>query len=456
MGTIARIAPSGGGFPDLESADGHFLAGFIDAEGCFQIVANNGRQNWSCLFTLALRDDDAELLVDLQRLTGLGALTRQSARGTSRPQVLWSIQRHSECRRLAELLERFPSRGHKRHEAAIWAEAVGELEACPRPERLPRLAVEIRSLKRYVNSGRAPGASPSSDAGLMNYLGGFVTGEGHLFLAPSGCRLVVRLRDDDRGLLETFVSATGLGRLYASPRDGGTAPSVAWVVYRHDQLADAVRILDQAGLRGRKAREFAVWRSGALEFAAAKAERRRRRATVVSEACAALRQLRTYAGSADLSTPTRQQVQTERCLQALRSAAKTTSGPLTVTAYVAQRREHPEWPNRNTVARVFGSWTDAMRAAGLRSQIARRRERREPEELTWHQLTQRLSERRRLTGAVCRLTDAEGRAPTIHEYLEWRAEHDRSLPCLSRVYDLFPGGWASATRVAVAESAAAA
>src|SRR3954452_4254461 len=95
----------------LQAHDGHFLAGLIDAEGCFQLRAVNGGANWSCDLSLALRDDDAKLLVELHELTGLGTLKNVPARATSRPQVSWSIQRRPECQKLAGLLERFPLRG---------------------------------------------------------------------------------------------------------------------------------------------------------------------------------------------------------------------------------------------------------------------------------------------------------------------------------------------------------
>src|SRR3954447_20445743 len=129
---------------DILSRDGHFLAGFIEAEGCFQITANNGGAAWACVFTLGLRDDDAELLVELHALTGLGHLRPKPAFGTSMPQILWTIQRRSDCLRLAEILEQFPLRGRKSMEAEVWTRAVRELEHNPNPAGLPQLASEIR------------------------------------------------------------------------------------------------------------------------------------------------------------------------------------------------------------------------------------------------------------------------------------------------------------------------
>ena len=38
---------------------------------------------------------------------------------------------------------------------------------------------------------------------------------------------------------------------------------------------------------------------------------------------------------------------------------------LTCTAYAHARASHPEWPTRNTLAMAFGSWEQALGAAGL-------------------------------------------------------------------------------------------
>lgn len=51
-----------------------------------------------------------------------------------------------------------------------------------------------------------------------------------------------------------------------------------------------------------------------------------------------------------------------------------------------------------------------------------------------------------MLATVSQLADSAGRMPTVHEYLAWRTDHDRSLPYLSKVYDLFPGCWRSVTR----------
>jgi hypothetical protein len=448
-GILGACATSGPPTPPLQPRDGHFLAGFIDAEGCFQITANNGGTSWRCGFTLALRDDDAELLVDLQRLTGLGHLTRAPARGTSMPQALWSIDSRREALQLAELLEQFPLRGRKRREADVWSEAARDLERNPRAERLSRLAADIRSLKRYVNLEPTPRSTPRLDDDLVAYIGGFFTGEGHLSISGARCRLIVRLRDDDRPLLEDLASATGLGRLYASPRCGNTAPAVAWLVYRHDQLGHAARLLERAGLRGRKAREFAVWRNAAIEFASARAQGRVRDLPLVEAAHAALQDERNYRAGASFETPSPRERRVERCLDALQHFARATHGPLTVTTYSTYRQHNPHLPDRNTIVRVFGSWSQALNAAGLGDRCARHPAARpEPEEFTWRELTHRRVERGRVVGRVSRLRGTVGRVPTVHEYLAWRAGHDRRCRVCRRSTTSSRAGGRSVTTVA--------
>ena len=110
----ARILAEARGVDDL---DGHALAGFIEAEGSFVIARNNAGRNWLCAMTLNQRADDADMLLDVVRVTGLGRLHAVPARRSSRPQVVWSVSSKLECRELAGLLRRYPLRGRKCREA---------------------------------------------------------------------------------------------------------------------------------------------------------------------------------------------------------------------------------------------------------------------------------------------------------------------------------------------------
>src|SRR4051795_4247609 len=94
-----RIAAAEG----LADADAHALAGFLDAEGCFQIRPNNRGRTWSCHMTVAVRDDDADVLTDLCRVPGLGRLAMKPAQGGSRPQACWTIAAKRECAELARI-----------------------------------------------------------------------------------------------------------------------------------------------------------------------------------------------------------------------------------------------------------------------------------------------------------------------------------------------------------------
>lgn len=98
----------------------HALAGLIDAEGSFTISPSNRGRSWRCWMRIALRDDDADILIDVARTTGLGRLNRIAARPTSRPQLAWNIASKRECSELVALLRRHPLRARKRHDFEIW------------------------------------------------------------------------------------------------------------------------------------------------------------------------------------------------------------------------------------------------------------------------------------------------------------------------------------------------
>jgi hypothetical protein len=122
-----RIAAAQG----LRGADGHAVAGFVDAEGCFQITPNNQGRAWSCRMSVAVRLDDADTVTDLCRVTGVGRVTTKHAQATSRPQACWNVASKRECAHLAQILREFPLRARKRRDFEIWARAVDRWAASP-------------------------------------------------------------------------------------------------------------------------------------------------------------------------------------------------------------------------------------------------------------------------------------------------------------------------------------
>ena len=188
-----------GGYPTVSPADGGFLAGFVEGEGCFTIPRQTRGYGYRCVLTLSARDDDADLIQELATSTRLGRVTRVAGRSTSRPQVRWSVVAKQDCRRLVELLHAYPLRGRKAGDFAIWAAAakwwIGADPTQRRPDRdwgpLPYLKERLAEAKKFVSSRYTcldtGGAGLSSD--WPDYLAGFITAEGHLGLTrpPPGC-----------------------------------------------------------------------------------------------------------------------------------------------------------------------------------------------------------------------------------------------------------------------------
>ena len=160
VGGNALIEQRIGAAEGLADADAHALAGFLDAEGCFQIRPNNRGRTWNCHMTVAVRDDDADLLTDLCRVTGLGRVGAKRAQGTSRPQACWTVASKRECAELARILRAFPLRARKRRDFAVWARAVDRWSVTPYDTQaggrfhaqMARDADALRLVRRYVKS----------------------------------------------------------------------------------------------------------------------------------------------------------------------------------------------------------------------------------------------------------------------------------------------------------------
>lgn len=231
---------------------------------------------------IVCRDDDVALLHWLRDSTALGHVGYVKARGSSHPQAQWTVAAKSDCVRLSEILDSAPLRGRKSLDYAIWRAAVNWWvgpDATDRPARrdwqpMIYLKRRLHHCKRYAPDG-CPAiidTAPGLDGDWGSYLAGFLTAEGSMGILHNGDSLfpglTVRLRLDDYGLLQQFRCRTGLGRLYIDrPRASWRSPVAMWLVRRADELPRLVQILDRHRLRGRKAREYAVWRDAALLFA---------------------------------------------------------------------------------------------------------------------------------------------------------------------------------------------
>jgi hypothetical protein len=336
----------------LSAFDSHALAGFIDAEGSFAIAPNSRGTTWRCCMTLALRLDDADVLSDLCRSTGLGQISLKRARRGSRPQAGWTITSKRECMELTRLLKQFPLRARKRRDFEIWSEAVERWAASPYDARhdrglhgeMARAAERLRDVRPYVTS--PPRASDGSAADVLAYFGGFFSGEGCFGLGGLVPRAVIKVRRDDQPILELFAEHFGLGlvreqRAYENPN-----PSATWMICATDELAPAVRLFEAAELRGRKRREFEVWREAAHERAFAKIGGRRWDRSRVRTVAERLTALRVYRRPPDVlaasAAPDPRDEPRSAYLQVLLSfAAEVPEGMLTATAYAQARERHP-------------------------------------------------------------------------------------------------------------------
>jgi LAGLIDADG endonuclease len=364
----------------LSERDGHALAGFVDAEGCFQIRPNNGGRTWSCTMSLAVRLDDADLVTDLRRVTGLGRVHTKRAHGTSRPQACWSVASKRECAELTAILRDFPLRARKRRDFGIWARGVDRWVAQPYDARaghafhaqMAHDAAALRLVRRYVNS--PPPALDGPTEHLLAYLGGFFSGEGCFALSSLKPLATVKLRRDDRAILELFATHFGVGKVRDKAAYGDN-PSATWLICATDELASAVCLFEAAQLRGRKLREFEVWREAAEERRFARlAGRRWDRARVqrVADQLNALRQYRPREDSiGPAGTEAAARDAREAYVDVLRAFAdEVPDGKLTCTAYARARLGHREWPTRNTLTIAFGTWQGALEAAGLASRAS--------------------------------------------------------------------------------------
>ena len=347
----ARIAAA----PGLSAPDAHKLAGLLDAECSLAVVPNN-RDGWRCLCQVALRNDDRDTLVKFHTQLGIGHLSAVAARAGSRPQVQWAIASKTECVVLGALLDAHPFRGRKLAEYEIWREAVAQWAA-----------------RRYRHPPEDLRPPTMSDRYAPQYFAGFFSGEGSFGLGPRAARVVIKLRRDDRPLLEAFRDEFAIGSVCDVNVPEPWSPGAVWHVTGARDVLRAIALLDSGGLLGRKHRQFRAWRPGAEAVSLATIAR----APVDERLVASSR--RALAGATEYAPPGQPLPvdpgygDARRAhIDVLRTWSGSVDGRLTCTAYESARAVHRHWPKRDTIAFAFGGWYEALRSAGLADRAARR------------------------------------------------------------------------------------
>ena len=378
VGGEAAIHARIGAAPGLSTEDSHRLAGLLEAE-CHLAVAPNNADGWRCACVMALRDDDRDVLEYFRDRLGIGHLNQIAERNGSRPQVSWIVESKAECAILVELLDSHAMRGRKLAQYQLWRQAVGIWRA-RRYGVTPAARVRLTEIARALGMERAyrpPDAAAAlpgmCDRNAAFYFAGFFSGEGSFRLGPRDAGFVIKVRRDDRPLLEAFQKRFGTGHV----RDVGShqpwSPAVVWTTTSAAGVLTGIALFEAAGLLGRKQRQFLAWSPGADAVAKAKIARVPVEASVVSASRLALDAATAYAapdepiradpGYADARTA---------FLDILRSWARSTDRPLSCMAYETARAHNPHWPKRDTIAFAFGGWYEALRSAGLEDRAARR------------------------------------------------------------------------------------
>jgi LAGLIDADG endonuclease len=266
--------------------------------------------------SLAARDDDADLIHELATRTRLGRITRTSARKTSKPQVAWTVTAKADCVQLIELLDGYPLRGRKSRDYAIWSAAV-RWWATDDPTRTIRFRDwepmiylkgrlhEVKAFSHAETRRIITDDGPGSD--WMDYLAGLVTAEGTLGIHRNGAvvapKLVVSLRADDRPLLEEIRRRTAVGSIYWQNRlDRTQTLAVGWFVRTRTDLFEVVELLDGHPPRGRKRKQYEIWREAVLEYANSSASSRSQRMARLRDALADVRRYPAGIGGAFVSS----------------------------------------------------------------------------------------------------------------------------------------------------------
>lgn len=265
------------------------------------------------------------------------------------------------CTRLVCALSELPLLGKKDGDLRVWRSAVQTWTdgGGSRWDALEAHAQRLRSHRHFDRACDYTGVDITA-SNLRAFLSGFATAEGHFGASRPGTPyFTINLRADDAALVHLLQRRVGLGHVASIPARASSRPGISWRVGRRDELRRLVETFDACPPRGRAGRVYRAWRELVLP---ANHGRERRHALAAD-----VRRARNYRHVADqVERRDRHEERRARCREALRAWAAGETTAHTAMAYERWRLEHRgRTPSRNTVAVAFGSWRDALHAAGI-------------------------------------------------------------------------------------------
>lgn len=133
----------------MNDAFGYWLSGFIDGEGCFSISKRTNVERYLPRFDLYLRFDDREIIEEIHSTLGMGSVNVRKGRSLSNPCVGWHVSSKKDMLSFCEIVNRFPLRAKKKHDYAIWEQAVREYADPDRSwTRLGNLYTELTTSRK--------------------------------------------------------------------------------------------------------------------------------------------------------------------------------------------------------------------------------------------------------------------------------------------------------------------
>ncbi len=313
MAFVNSIIPP---FPDHidRVAFGNWIAGFTDAEGCFNLHVTSRGSRGSLNFSIELRGDDREVLELIQSYFGVGSMGSRSERdqGRTKPQSSFTVSGTDNL--LKSIVPHFQQhrlRAKKSTDFQIWVRGieisreVSSFKRVYRPNdpingyfqgiekkwdyshmseytKLCELLKETRKFNENRPLANCVDETPEDYENFGHWISGFSDGEAcfQLLLVPGNrtndkdfkvgsASFSIKLRSDDISVLSAIKDRWRSGEIYVFDKRTPTSnPSANYLVNHCQHLATAIiPHFDSFPLRSKKSRDFEIWKKAVFLLA---------------------------------------------------------------------------------------------------------------------------------------------------------------------------------------------